>query len=139
MPVATPYLFFPGTCREAFTAYAEILGIAAPIIVGFGEVPAPEGAAPDAVMHAALDLGEGGWIYASDDVSTPPGPPMAGCNVHLSFDRHDDAEEAFARLSEGGAVRMPFAPAFWSPGFGACTDRWGTRWMISCEDGPAGD
>ena len=32
MPSLSPYLFFDGTCREAMTAYAEILG--AEIVAG---------------------------------------------------------------------------------------------------------
>ncbi|SHI87830.1 VOC family protein [Wenxinia saemankumensis] len=139
MRVATPCLFHPGTCREAFTAYAGIFGTRAPDITGFDEPP-PDGtrpAAPEgAVMHAALDLG-GSRIYGSDDVGGTPPAPMAGCNVHIAFPGFHVAKGVFERLAEGGEVRMPFRAEFWTPGFGALSDRWGIRWMVSVEDGDA--
>ena len=135
MPSATPYLFFNGTCREAFTAYAEMFGAKAPDFAGFDQSPPMEGFTPPpgAVMHAAIDLGGGSWIYGSDDVSATPSPPMAGCNVHISFPTFDEARRVFDRLAEDGEVRMPFKAEFWTPGFGALTDRWGIRWMVSVD------
>lgn len=142
MPAATPYLFFNGTCREAMNAYAKIFGTEPPEIMGFADMPddaqAEMGAAAaDAVMHAALRLGET-WIYASDDVTPGGGPAMAGCNVHVSFETFEHANSVFDALAEGGDVRMPFKAEFWTPGFGTLSDRWGIRWMVSVDDPPHG-
>ena len=32
---------------------------------------------------------------------------------------------------------MPMGATFWTPAFGVLTDRYGTRWMVSVEDGVA--
>ena len=110
MPKATPYLFFHGNCEEALTAYARIFDSPPPTIMRGADAPdsanMPAGS-DKLVMHADLKVGSGS-IFASDDFSGDT-PAMAGCN---------------------GEVRMPFAPTFWSPGFGALSDRFGTRWMI---------
>lgn len=41
-------------------------------------------------------------------------------------------------LADGGEVTMPFGATFWSPGFGACTDRFGVPWMVDTEPAPEG-
>ena len=134
----SPYLFFDGTCREAMTAYAEILGgdilammpySDAPPDEGLGDVPA------DHVMHAALRVG-GAMIMASDDMPGRHVPP-AGTHVMITLPDPGSARAAFDRLAEGGEVRMPFQPTFWTEGFGSLRDRWGQLWMIGVDDGPA--
>ena len=133
-----PYIFFKDSCAEALAHYASVLGAEPPQIMRFSDMPpdAREGmdAPADSVMHAALKVGDG-FIYASDDPSGET-PAMAGCNVHLSFPDFEAGKAAFEALAEGGEVRMPFEPVFWSPGFGALTDRFGIRWMIDV-DAPA--
>ena len=133
-----PYLFFENTCAEAFRFYADVLGTGGPEIMTFDAMPEDEkanmpGVPADAVMHAALKVGDG-WLYASDD---PSGEfkPMAGNSIALSFPTAEEAKRVFDRLAEGGEVRMGFEPTFWSPGFGTLTDRYGTRWMVMA-DGP---
>ncbi|QQA43499.1 VOC family protein [Pelagovum pacificum] len=128
-----PYIFFKDQCRAAFTAYGEIFG-ATPEIMDFSAMPEEDraqmpGAAPDTVMHAALPVGSG-WIYGSDD-PTGETPAMAGCNVHVDFPDEAATRKAWDALAEGGEIRMPLMPTFWTPLFGALTDRFGVRWMIS--------
>jgi PhnB protein len=41
-------------------------------------------------------------------------------------------------LADGGEITMPFSVTFWSPGFGACTDRFGVPWMVDTEPAPEG-
>lgn len=141
MTIATPYLFYPGTCREAFTAYATIFGTAPAEIMSADQMPPTADAPPmpaDSVMHAVINLGGGSMIYGSDDPSEDGPDAMAGCNVHIAFPTYEQAEGVFHKLAEGGEVRMPFKKEFWTPGFGALSDRWGIRWMVSVEDQPGG-
>jgi PhnB protein len=126
-----PYLYFPYTAEEAITAYARIFGTGEPQIMRASDAPSDAGPGggvmrPDAVMHAALKVGDG-WLYASDYQDAQP---MAGSQIALSFDTTARSREVFDALAEGGTVEMPFEPTFWSPGFGAVVDRWGTRWAI---------
>jgi PhnB protein len=62
------------------------------------------------------------------------GPPLqVGNNFHISIVAKDKAEadRAFAKLSDGGKVKMPMANAPWGPYFGMVTDRFGVNWMVS--------
>jgi PhnB protein len=127
-----PYLFFKGTCEEAIRAYASIFGSPEPQIMRAREAPDDSmGGDPNAVMHAALRLGDG-WLYASDYSQAER---MAGASINVTMPDVAQGRRVFEALSEGGEVEMPFGPTFWDPGFGSLTDRWGTRWMISTEAG----
>ena len=130
-----PYLFFSGTAREAMTRYQEVLGgeleIMAASELPEGEAPGME-MAPETVMHGALTFGDGNLIMGSDD-PTGDGSGVKGIALHLSFDDHDEVRRVFDELAEGGEVQMPLEPAFWSPLFGACVDRFGVSWMLSAE------
>ncbi|SEM75001.1 PhnB protein [Loktanella fryxellensis] len=133
-----PYLFFHDTCEEAFTFYGKVFGTT-PQFMRVKGSPMEEHLPPSAVngiMHAHLVVGDGA-LNGSDDLSDTPGPAMAGCNVMIALPDEDRARACFDALSEGGEVRMPFAPQFWSPGFGAFTDRFGIRWMIDTAADPA--
>jgi PhnB protein len=127
-----PYLFFKGCCEEAIRAYARVFGSPEPQIMRAKDAPdASMGGDPDSVMHAALKLGDG-WIYASDYSRADR---MAGAAINVTLPDVAQGRRTFEALAEGGEVEMPFGPTFWDPGFGALTDRWGTRWMISTEAG----
>lgn len=133
-----PYLFFHGSCEKAFTFYADIFGTT-PTFMRVKGSPMESQMPPDAadkIMHAALKIGVG-EINGSDDIGPNPEPAMAGCNVMISGPDVATSRRYFDALSDGGAVRMPFAPQFWSPGFGAFTDRFGIRWMISTDSAEA--
>lgn len=133
------YLFFTGTCREAFTRYQEIFG---------GELhllpmsQAPDGAEgcvtgegdADLIMHAALKVGDG-LLMASDD-PTGDGGPHKGVAVSYSAPDPAETKRIVDALAEGGTVTMPVAETFWSPAFGSCVDRFGVSWMIGVEGTP---
>jgi PhnB protein len=130
-----PYLFFSGTAREAMTRYQEVLGGELEMMAA-AEMPPGEDPgmpmAPDAVMHAALTLGDGTLILASDD-PTGDGAGVKGVALHLSYGDLAEVRRVFDALAEGGEVQMPLEPVFWSPLFGACVDRFGVSWMLSGE------
>ena len=58
---------------------------------------------------------------------------MKGITVTLGVDEPADAERIFSALAEGGTVQMPIQQTFWAARFGMLTDRFGTPWMINCE------
>lgn len=127
----TPYLFFPGTCREAMELYAGIFGAEIAAMSPFSELPpSEEFAVPpgmeERIMHAALRWSDGGTLMASDTVEEAPGP-MAAVSIAMDLPTVAAAHAAFERMAEGGTTPMPFGPTFWSPGFGTVTDRFGTR------------
>lgn len=133
-----PYLFFSGTCREAFTRYQEIFGGDLTMMTMAdmpSETPPPPEQA-DMIMHAALSF-DGHLLMGSDD-PTGDGGPMKGVAVNYTVPGVEEAERAFAALAEGGQVAMPIGETFWSPRFGMCVDRFGTPWMVNVESPAAG-
>jgi PhnB protein len=134
----TPYLFFEGTCEEAMRFYAQTLGTEPPTIIRLTDMPPADqeqmkGMPEDSVMNAMLKHGAF-EIMASD---TPPGETtgMQGISLHLAMDSVAEAHRVFDAFTQGGTVSMPMAETFWTPAFGSVADRYGTRWMVSVEDG----
>lgn len=134
------YRFFSNNCGEAMARYQQVFGGELEVMT-FGDMPPGEDAPPDIdpsmVMHAALTFPDGGMLMASDD-PTGDGGPVKGVSLHYTAATVTDAERVFAELCDGGEVVMPLEEVFWATRFGACTDRFGTAWMISV-DPPADD
>lgn len=130
-----PYLSFNGSCAEAFAFYAGVLGGTVEFAMTWGESPMADQMPPDwqgKVMHTSLAI-EGRRILGADAPPSYFSKPQ-GFSVALMFDEVDRAASVFAALSEGGEVRMPFGPTFWTKGFGMLIDRYGIPWMVN---GPA--
>ena len=128
------YLFFSGTCKEAFTRYNEIFG-GELFLMTNADAPGGEampGAGPDAVIHAAITLADGGLLMASDD-PTGDGAGTKGVSVSYTAKDPDDAKRVFDALSDGGEVTGPLQETFFSPMFGTCVDRWGVAWMVNTQ------
>ena len=131
-----PYLNFDGNCAEAFRYYAQVLGTPIEFIQTFGESPMADQTPPEArdhVMHVSMRIGDT-LLMGSD---APPGyfQKPQGLYVSLHVERAAEARRIFDALAEGGTVAMPFEPTFWAAGgFGMCTDRFGTPWMVNCEN-----
>lgn len=127
------YLFFSGgTCADAFEQYATVFGGEVTIMRN-SDVPAEQrmpGAPDEAVMHAALKVGDA-LLMGSDDPSGDGGPKV-GFNVSYTAPDSETAGRVFAALSEGGDVTMPMQATFWAPAFGMVTDRFGVPWMVDC-------
>jgi PhnB protein len=129
-----PYLFFSGTCREAFTRYQEIFG-GELVLLPMSDMPPDAGPVPpeqaDLIMHAALTFDDN-VLMASDD-PTGDGGPVKGMSVNYTNPDAAETERVFNALADGGSITMPLAEMFWSPKFGMCTDRYGIPWMISTD------
>jgi PhnB protein len=131
-----PYLFFDGNCRDAFTRYQEIFGGELQLITA-ADMPADEqmpGASPDAIMHAAL-MSDGQLLMGSDD-PTAERFSVQGMQVNASLGTVDEAKRVFEALADGGEIQAPFGPTSWAAGFGMCTDRFGTPWMVGTDGAP---
>lgn len=143
MPSVSVYLNFRDQCEAAFTRYREIFGgdYAEGGMHRFGDMPPQEGMPPlDAataklVMHVTLPILGGFSLMGSDAPEGLCGPFQEGSSVHISLhpDSRAEADRLFAALSEGGQVVMAMADMFWGSYYGACTDRFGIRWMINVD------
>lgn len=128
-----PYLSFAGNCRDAFTRYQQIFGGELNLLT-IADTPAdagppPEGASPDAIMHAALASDVGLLMGADDPSGGFDGTVVGGC-VTCEVSDANEVKRVFDALADGGSVQVPVSETFFSPAFGMCTDRFGTPWMI---------
>lgn len=128
-----PYLFFAGTCEEAFKHYETALGAKIQSLFRNADAPPDMPCPPerkDKIMHGAITIG-GQTLMASDAPPEHVQKPQ-GFAVSLQVADPAQAERTFGALLEGGTVTMPFGKTFWSKGFGMGVDRFGIPWMINC-------
>ncbi|WP_116999742.1 VOC family protein [Desertimonas flava] len=128
-----PYLFFGGTCADAFTRYHEIFGGELQLM-RMGDAPGAPDDKADWIIHGALSFPNGGTadlLMASDDPMSETVRPVQGMMVSYAATDADDARAKFDALAEGGTVTQELIETFFSPAFGMCTDRFGIAWMVS--------
>ena len=132
-----PYLRFNGQCADAFRFYERVLDGTIDMMMRYGDSPMADQVAPegrDRIMHCSLSAGNMTLMGADG----PPTDAISnGCAVMLGVDTPEEAERVFAALSEGGSAQMPMQQTFWSKRFGMVTDRFGTPWMVNCEQAPS--
>ena len=125
------YLFFDGNCAEAMRFYERVLGGKLALLTVKGspvEDQMPPGSG-DKILHSRLDAG-GAVLMASDWLAAEPYATVGGFAVTLAAPTQEEARSLFDKLAEGGRISMPFAPTFYSDGFGMVEDRFGTPWMV---------
>jgi PhnB protein len=132
-----PYLLFNGQCEEAFKFYSRVLGGKIEGMMTHAGTPAEEHVPAewrDKILHARMTVGDS-VLMASD---APPDryQKPKGFSVSIQVKDPAEAERIFKSLAEDGTVGMPFGKTFWSAGFGMCSDRFGTPWMVNCESAP---
>ena len=132
-----PYLFFRGRCEEAITYYKAMLGAEVLMMMRFKDNPdKPEhdkvpAALDERIMHACLRI-NGANIMMSDGMRT--GDLDFQCmSLSLSVPNETDADAMFSALAKDGTVQMPIGKTFFSPRFGAVTDKFGVSWMVLVE------
>jgi PhnB protein len=130
-----PYLNFKGQCADAFRFYEQCLGGKIVAMFTHAETPAaghvPE-EARDWIMHARLVVGNA--VLMGSDSPCQQFEAPKGQYVSIQIDDPAEAERIFHALAEGGSVQMPIGETFWASRFGMVTDRFGTPWMINCEN-----
>jgi PhnB protein len=126
------YLGFADSARTAMEFYASVLG-GTPTFTTFAEGglsrdPAEAGK----IMHSELQTPSGFVLMASD---APAGMLDEGSSISLTLSGGPEDEAELRRywegLVDGGQVTEPLVTAPWGDTFGMCTDRFGTRWMVS--------
>ena len=131
MRQTTPYLIFPGTCRDALAVYAECFKGKVTAMTTFADSPLPfDSEAGDLIFDSELRA-EGIRLRASD---SPPGEPVeAGSNFALfvAFSDVDELKRAHATLALDGQEIMPVGDTPAGGIFAMVGDRFGVRWMLS--------
>jgi PhnB protein len=129
-----PYLTFNGTCKEAFSVYAEVLRGQIAMMMTYADAPAEMPVTPasrDKVMHARLMIGD--QVLMGSDAPEGRYQPPQGVSVSINVDTPAEAERIYAALAEKGTVCMALQETFWAERFAMFSDRFGTAWMINCE------
>ena len=129
-----PYLTFEGTCRQAMEFYRQVFGGELEFRYFrefYGEMPQPD---QEKVMHAELK-NDAMSLMGSDTV--PGMQTTFGDNVRITVTGTDSQRLAgfFEKLSQGGAVMMPFEKQVWGQELGMLTDKFGTHWLVSVRGG----
>lgn len=129
----TPYLFLDNRAEEAIAFYTAAIGAETAMLMRFRDSPEPPpGGLPpgqeDRIMHAEISIG-GDRVMLSDG-RCGADRQFAGFSLHLPARDAAHAGALLAALADGGEVRMPMGPTFWSPAFGMVQDRFGVTWMI---------
>ncbi|MBS4178481.1 VOC family protein [Lederbergia citrea] len=131
MKQATPYFTFNGNAREALEYYkkifdGEILGVKT---FGEADYPTPP-EADDRIMHAQFkkdDL----FIMVSDNF---PGSSVTTGNhisLVLDFDREEEIQKIYDRLSLKGTVFMELQDTFWGAKYAKVKDSFGVVWDLN--------
>lgn len=127
----TTYFSMPGNAREAANFYARAFDAPPPELMTYDQMPQKDqdemgGAPADFIVHANVATFAGNLMLSDGGEEQGPG------KVSVCVDDPDEVKirAAFDRLSEGGTVQMPLAPAFFSPLFGTLTDKYGITWML---------
>jgi PhnB protein len=126
----TPYLNFPGNCREALAFYEQHAGAKTIVVSTWDSMPdmpgLPPGINKNSVMHARTQIGDT-IIMASDG---PKVEPMRSAYLCISVDDSAEAERIYKGLSEGGEVFMAIGETFFAHRFGQFRDKFGVNWMV---------
>lgn len=129
-----PYLFFNGEGADAVSHYQKALGADVLDLRRYSEMPTDPDAPdvdPNRLMHAMLSI-DGQLLMISDTQDDQDHSRSPQVELNLNFDDLDDQQRRFEALAEGGEVTAALHDAFWGDRFGAVTDRFGIRWMLTC-------
>jgi len=131
---ATPYMTFSGNCREAMSYYQQVLG-GELMLQSVAETPiaaqCPTGV-QNHIMHSML-TGDG-FILMATDMTGPQGfIPGTDMSISLNFDKMEDINNCYERLSEGGKIIDTLKDSFWGSMFGVVQDKFGKVWMLNHE------
>ena len=131
MTAPTPYLYLPGTAREALTFYADVFGgvVQLHTLAEFGRTDGPA----DAVAHGILADGPVA-LFAADAVGGESPLRCEGLMFSLlGASSPAELRAWFSRLGEGGRVVDDLQERPWGASDGQVVDRYGLRWLIGFE------
>lgn len=126
-----PYLSFRANAKEAMEFYQSVFGGELTIST-FAEFQVSDDPAErDKVMHSMLSTDGGLVLMASDTPDRMDYTPGSTISISLSGEDEAELRGYWDRLSAGGTVAMPLAPAPWGDMFGMCADKYGVNWLIN--------
>lgn len=136
MATINTYLNFNGNTEEVFNFYKAAFGGEFAVIMRFGDTPGCEempATDKNKIMHIALPIG--GNMLMGTDVPETMEQVKNGTSMSISVntDSEQQTRDLFAKLSEGGDIKMPLDTMFWGALYGMFTDKFGIQWMLNYE------
>lgn len=136
MATINTYLNFNGNTEEVFNFYKAAFGGEFAVIMRFGDTPGCEempATDKNKIMHIALPIG--GNMLMGTDVPETMEQVKNGTSMSISIntDSEQQTRDLYAKLSEGGDIKMPLDNMFWGALYGMFTDKFGIQWMLNYE------
>ena len=127
----SPYLYLPGTAREALTFYGEVFGCTVQLhtLAEFGRTDGPA----DAIAHGYLAKGPVTLFAADVTGDTTPFRCEGMMLSLLGTAAPPTLRKWFADLAEGGQVVEDLQTRPWGASDGQVIDRYGLHWLIGFE------
>ena len=132
------YVFLPGTTEEAFEFYRSAFGTdyAGNGLMRYSDAPDNAGVPDDQadmVMHVGLPILGDHLLMGTDSHEHALGNNVT---IMLMPDSKEEADELFAKLSEGGSDLQPMEDMFWGDYWGSFIDKFGIGWQIDVAGTP---
>ena len=128
------YINYKGNCREAFQFYEKHLGGKITMISTFIDLPdksnLPADNWKDKILHAQIEIGSG--VLMGADI--PTAEPMRSAYITLSTTDEEETERIYNLLSDGGQIFVKMDKTFFASRFAMLRDKFGTSWMLLCEN-----
>jgi PhnB protein len=131
MTAPAPYLYLPGTAREALAFYADVFGgsVRLHTLQEFGRTDGP----PHAIAHGLL-LDGPVTLFAADATGDQPPFRCEGMMLSLLGTAAPETLRAwFQGLAEGGRIVEDLQTRPWGATDGQVIDRHGLHWLIGYE------
>ena len=127
------YVNYPGNCQQAFRFYEKQLGGKITMLMTHREQPNAANVPEDwknAILHARMEIGDA--VLMGADI--PNAEPMRSAYLTLRLETTEEAEKVYAILSEDGQIFMKMEETFFATRFAMLRDKFGTSWMLLCEN-----
>lgn len=127
------YLNFDGTAEAALEYYRSAIGGELEMLRFEGSPMADSVPSEwqNKVLHGRL-RSPAGVLMAADSRPDRKANPGNNFTLLITTENESQADAAFAKLSAGGSIIMPFERTFWGAKFAMVTDKFGIKWGINC-------
>ena len=136
MITINPYIYFNGTCEEAFNFYATVFQKEISHMSKYKDVPKANRdlftESDEKVMHVTLPLSEETMLNGSDNsLVYKEMIKDKTFTLIIHTDSREEVDRLYEALSQNGQIIVPVAMTFWGSYYGQCIDKYGISWKIT--------
>jgi PhnB protein len=126
-----PYLFFPGSTKEAMEFYKSVFGGKLEISLRSDMDPSASEAEKSLVINAQLASDQIMFRAADRDDTTLD--PQTRIELTVNGSDEESLHKVFEELSADGTIEAPLEKQFWGDTWGKVTDKFGVTWQVNIE------